>query len=423
MIFFNKPYKKNSKNKTKLIFDFKIDDELKSVWFEVEKDYEKYLCDDRVDAIVVGMLSYAMRNGHDIVSDSYITEEILYKITNYLIPSLTKYSEKLKPIRIDIKTKQTINNFGGVGTGCSCGIDSIHAYLNNYNRKEKQYKLTHLCINNVGAFNETYSEEGIEKVKRERYKKSIEFAKKVNLPLIITNSNFFEEIPQIHMYTHTYSSCFAILCLQKLWRTYYYGSSGYDLSSFNIKDTSEKDAADYELLSLDCFSTNSLKIYSEGGAYDRLEKTSHVYKSEILKNHLHVCLKKSYNCNVCDKCRRTLLTLYSLDANMEEYNNIFDIDYFQKNIDEYYEWIYKEHLWNSHNMNEQTFNLLLKKHNFKEFIKKYNLEHNINSDKNDYKSMYENIINSKSYKIGNMIMFIPRKLKRIIGGMSNEKNP
>ena len=189
MITINKPYIKKEKNKSRLIFDFKIDKEKKQIWFEVENEYSKYLCDDRVDAIVVGLLNYAMKNNHNIKSDSYITEELFYKLKTYLIPALSKNAEDLHNININIKTIEAVNNAGGVGTGCSCGIDSMHAILNHLDIKEKQFKLTHLCINNVGAFNECYSESGIEKVRKERTKESEKFAKEIGLPLIVTDTN------------------------------------------------------------------------------------------------------------------------------------------------------------------------------------------------------------------------------------------
>ena len=154
MIILNKPYIKKEKNKSRLVFDFKIDEDKKQIWFEVNNEYSKYLSDDRVDAIVIGLLNYAMKNNHDIKSDSYITEELLYKLKTYLIPSLSKNAEGLHNINIDIKTIETSSTANGVGTGCSCGIDSMHAILNHIKIKEKQFKLTHLCINNVGAFNE-----------------------------------------------------------------------------------------------------------------------------------------------------------------------------------------------------------------------------------------------------------------------------
>ena len=413
MIFLHKPYIKEDKKTSRLIFDVDIDSEKKQVWFQVDNEYKEYLCDDRIDAILVGLLSYAMRNNHDFESDSYITEELKYKLTNYLIPTLSKYDEKLSKININIKTKQTIKSANAVGTGCSCGVDSIHAYLEEIKNESKQFKLTHLCINNVGAFNETYKEAGIEEVRKYRYKKSIEFAKEVKLPLVITDSNFLQEIYQNHLQTHTYSSTFAILCLQKLWGVYYYGSSGYDFTSFNVIDTSEHDCANYELLSLDCFSTNNLKIYSEGGAKTRLEKTKDIYKDKLTKKYLHVCVKEKDNCGVCTKCMRTLLTFYALDANMNDYKNIFDIDYFNNNIEEYFEWIYKEHLWNDKNINEPTYKLLLNKEQFIEFKNKYDEQHK-QEKPIDYKEKYEKVINSKTFKLGDMILKIPRKIKNII---------
>ena len=411
MITIEKPYVKKFKYKSKLFFNIIINKEKKKIWFEVDNKYAEYLCDDRVDAIVVGLLHYAMKNNHNIQSNSYITEELLYKIKTFLIPTLTKYDKRMHNINIDIKTKPACENAGGVGTGCSCGVDSLYSYLSNNKTNIKQFKLTHLCINSVGAFNETYKDEGVEKVKNERYKKSIEFAKEVNLPLIITNSNFLEEIYQVHYYTHTYSSTFAILCLQKLWKTYYYGSSGCDFSTFSVYDNAEHDCANYELLSLNCFSTNNLIIYSDGGAKDRLEKTKYIYKDKLTKKYLHVCLKKAYNCGICDKCRRTLLSLYALGANIEEYNNIFDTKYFLKNKEEYFDWIYKEHIWNNE-MIESIYEMLKNDKDFKNYLKKQ--EDRNKNDLIDYKKEYEKIINSKSFKLGNAIMKIPRKLKRII---------
>ena len=83
MIFLHKPYINQKKNRSQLVFDIDIDKDKKSVFFEVDKKYEKFLCADRVDAIVVGLLQYAMLNNHDIKSDSYITEEILFKINRF----------------------------------------------------------------------------------------------------------------------------------------------------------------------------------------------------------------------------------------------------------------------------------------------------------------------------------------------------
>ena len=261
-------------DKSRLVYKIKIGDETKDVWFEVEKQYGKYLCYERSDAIVIGLLSYAMRNHYDIATKVPVTEELLYNINNYLIPSLTKYDEKLYPCKIIAQSECAVKNIGeGVGTGISCGVDSFHAIYKHLNTKYDGFKLTHLCINDVGAFNECYSSEGIDNVKKKRYNTSINVAKEIGLPLIVTDSNFSEAFKQNHLLTHTYSSMFAVFCLQKLWKIYLYGSSGYDFTIFNLRNNSYNDSAFYELLSLNCFRTKNLTVYSEGGALDRLEKT------------------------------------------------------------------------------------------------------------------------------------------------------
>lgn len=413
LIYLYKPYIKKLKTKAKLIFDIDINNEKKSVWFEVDKEYEKYLCDDRVDAIFIGVLSYAMRNGHDIKSDSYITDDILFKIKEYLLPSLTKYGKSLSKVQIDIKTKPAIDNIGAVGTGCSCGIDSLHAYITKAKEKNKKYRVTHLCINNVGSFNDTYKDAGIANVRRKRIEESKKFAKEVNLPLIITDSNFQEVIPQEHYLTHTYSSTFAILCLQKLWGIYYYGSSGLDLSTFNIQDNDLHDCADYELLSLYCFSTSKLTIYSDGLAETRLEKTEDIYQDKLVKKYLHTCLKEAYNCNVCSKCRRTLLSLYALTENLDEYSEIFDINYFNSHKEEYFEWIHTQIRWEP--MLQSIYDKLLMRPDFKAFIESKQ-EKDIPEEPtyNYYQEECNKILNSTTYKVGKAILYLPYKLKNMI---------
>ena len=88
MIRIEKPYIISKNDKTRCICDIFIDNKKHSIFFEVDKKYGKYLVDDRIDAYVIGLLNYAMREGQDIESDYPITEELLYNIRTTLIPSL-----------------------------------------------------------------------------------------------------------------------------------------------------------------------------------------------------------------------------------------------------------------------------------------------------------------------------------------------
>ncbi len=75
-------------------------------------------------------------------------------------------------------------------------------------------------------------------------------------------------------------------------------------------------------------------------------------------------------------------------------------------------------------MNEPTYQMLLKKEEFRKFIDKkekesldnseINNESNLSNEVNYYEEELKRVINSKTYKIGNIIMLIPRKIKQYI---------
>ena len=428
MIFLHKPYIKNIKNKSRLIFNIDIDNEQKEVWYEVDKEYGKYLCDDRVDAILVGVLHYAMEKGHDIESDSYVTDEILYKIKTYLIPSLTRYAETLNKITISIKTKKPLEGSNGVGTGCSGGIDSLHSIIVNKDQKNKDFRLTHLCLNNVGSFNSCYKENSLEEVREFVIDKAKRIAKEVGLPLIITDSNIQNVIMESHYLTSTYSSVFAILCMQKLWKIYYYGSSGLDYSKFSIIDNDKHACSHYELLSLDCYSSSGLKIYSEGGAMTRFDKIERIYKNPLVKKYTHTCTVKMHNCNQCPKCKGLLLALYALTDDLKDYKMILDIDYFYEHKHDYFKWIYEEHLYGL-GMYEHTYQELLKRRDdFRKVIdeieneKKEDISEPVVNDYNYYEEEYKKVVNSRAFKVGSIIMYIPQKLKAWVIKTKNKEN-
>ena len=341
MIIIEKPYITEANGKSRLVADIIVDDKTKQVFFEVENEYAKYLCYERSDAFLIGILNYAMRFNHNIICKAPVTEELLYNINEYLIPSLAQNDSRLSNITIDALTEaKPIKNAGGVGTGCSCGVDSFHVIHNHHNSIYKSMNLTHLCINSVGSFHIGYAKYGMDKARDDVRKKASEVAKELKLPLIISDSNIKKEFDIYFEHNHTYYSMFAVYCLQKLWKTYYYAST-YTFANFNLKNNSTKDTAYYELLSLQCFSTHNLQLYSEGSTKDRLEKTTTIINDKLVQKHLHVCCTKGYNCGVCLKCRRTLLTLDIL-GKLDDFREVFDIDYYKAHRGEYIKWLYEE---------------------------------------------------------------------------------
>lgn len=318
--------------------------ESRPVWFEVEEKYGLYLCDERSDAFLIGVLNYAMREQCDIRCEAPVGAQLLYQIRTYLIPSLIRNSKVLYPVNIEAEIDATaIQNAGGVGAGISCGVDSLHVVMNYADSIYPGLKLTHLVLNNVGAFWRGDQDNQYEW----QANHAQEFCKRYGFELIQTNSNIADAIPQNHFLTHTYSSTFAIYALQKLWNVYFYGSSGEDFTSFSLKDNDSHDAAHYELLSLDVFSTRSLKIYSEGGAIDRFDKLREVIEYAPSYKYLHVCTSdQGPNCCRCPKCLRTLTALDALGA-LDRYSESFDINDYKQNRKDRLRWLYSQQVYDS----------------------------------------------------------------------------
>ena len=340
MITIEQPYITELDGKSKLVADIIVDDKTKQVFFEVNNEYAKYLCYERSDAFLIGVLNYAMRFNHNIVCKAPVTEELLYSINEYLLPSLAINDKALSLIAISAPTEaEPMKNAGGVGTGLSCGVDSFHAIHNLKNSKYKSMNLTHLCTNSVGSFHRGYAKYGMNRARDDVRKLAVQVAEELNLPLIISDSNIKKHFDISFGLAHTYYSMFAVYCLQKLWKIYYY-SSGVMFSDFTLKENSKNDTAFYDLLTLHCFSTHNLQLYSEGATEDRLEKTRTIINDELAQKYLHVCCTKGYNCGVCLKCRRTLLTLDIL-GKLDEFKESFNIDYYKAHRNEYLNWLYK----------------------------------------------------------------------------------
>ena len=166
MIRIKKIYIKKSKKTSSLICDIELGAlGRKELFFKVDNEYAQYLCYERADAFLIAILPYAMRNNENITSEIPVTEELMYQISEYLIPLLSRYDSKMSLIQIFANTESAIENIGAVGTGISCGVDSFHCILNNIKSKYKNFNLTHLVLNSVGSFHQGYKNYGIEKIK------------------------------------------------------------------------------------------------------------------------------------------------------------------------------------------------------------------------------------------------------------------
>lgn len=321
----------NGDQLTRLVSDIRVDNEIRTVWAEVDNKYKDYLCYERSDAFVVGLLHYAMRHNHDIVCEAPMGEYLYYQLTTCLIDAVSKGSPRMHRIHIEADIDGSkLPCAGKVGTGISCGIDSLHVLACQSSTPMKRHNITHLAFNNVGSHGEG---ERAKQLFAERRKHAENFCQEYGFELTEVNSNLMDEFEQNHFLTHTYSSSFAIYVLQKLYAIYYYASSD-SIFDFSLKDNDRKPSGYYEALILSMFSTDTLRIYCEGETSTRQEKVEKVVQYIPSYKYLNVCTSTAENCSRCEKCTRTLLALDVL-GKLEAYRDVFDINYYNQHKQHY----------------------------------------------------------------------------------------
>lgn len=314
--------------KDTLKVEVEIDGRNSLLWFQVDSEFGPYLCVERSDAFVIAVLNYAMRYGHDIQCETPLTEDLYYNLEKYLIDALVNYNPHFYRTRIQAPiASDNLSSKGAVGTGISCGVDSLQVLSSQSNMKFSGHNINFLTLNNVGSHGEG---EKAQLLFERRKRRAEQFAEEYGYQLVISDSNLHEVIPQSHFLSHTYSSLFAVYCLQKLFSVFYYASAGLKYEEFSLVDVPQRCSGSYEFISLPYFSTRTLRIYSGGEGMTRMEKIREISSYRPSYKYLNVCLEEDNNCGRCEKCVRTILALDALGV-LYKYHEVFDLDYYQKN--------------------------------------------------------------------------------------------
>lgn len=326
MITVNIPHLRSEGNQAVLVDTIVIDGAEKELWFKVDKKYSEYLCTERGDAYLIAVLNYAMVNRHDITVKVPVSEDLLYNVERYLMDALIENNPAYyRPVIDAVPTSERLPDAGAVGTGISCGVDSLHSLANHHASEYKGHNITHLAFNNVGSHGNGPKAHALFHSRMER---PAEFAKEYGFELVVSDSNLMEVIPQDHFKTHTYSSMFPVFCLQKLYSVYLYASAGYRFNEFRLNQDGLICCGSYEMLSLPCFTNGSLKVLSEGLGKTRMDKLKKIIGYEPSYKYLNVCLLEGDNCGRCEKCVRTILGLDALGA-LDLYSSVFDVPYYR----------------------------------------------------------------------------------------------
>lgn len=324
--------------KSRLSADVVEDGEVHPLWFEVDDKYGKYLCDERSDAFVIGLLHYALRYGHDIVSDVPMTRRLYEQITDQFLPAFAK-ANGIRQVMLTVPVAEEIDHPAHeyhAGGGVSCGVDSLHVFA-------KHKDLTHGCIWNMHGVTSTDETPETRALGWQNLKRHAEvFTKYVGCGLVVGDTNYDRGcLPKLRFDgSVTFGNLFCVFAMQKFWSRYYIAST-YDVDEFNISAGINADPAHYEFLLLSLVSLRDITFRLDGAACNRCEKVRDLLDYEPSKKFLTVCWKINEhheNCtDHCPKCMRTVLDLAAWNA-VDEYKERFDV----KSWHEHQEWYIAE---------------------------------------------------------------------------------
>lgn len=331
VIKIGKPYIEEDHNETRLCTKVIMHNQEQVLWISVKKEYQTYLVDDRLDAFVVVLLAKAMREKADVICEAPVTRRLLYQINQYLIPMMSSNTDEYYHISIHaISTDKRLENWGGVVSGWTGGVDSMFTLLRNFQEpKDSAHKLTHLMVTNNGAIEGTGSSN--------TFRKMIEKAENGIIPetgfqMIGIDSNFQEALQEHFIAIHTLRYAAVILALQKLFSVFLH-SAGYAFSSLSLE---AKEIAYYELVVLNCFETDNTVLYSSGGAFSRLQKVVQLSDFPLAYQYIHPCIYAlSDNCGECKKCYSLEAALYAI-GKLDLFSAVFDVERFKKEKDRYF---------------------------------------------------------------------------------------
>lgn len=324
-----------------------IDGSLEIVNIEVNQEFGDFLVIDRIDSLVWGLLHFAVSNGYDIESDLPITEDLWYNLEYNFIDTLATNPGNFRisicaPLVSAMPHKSNI-----VGTGISCGVDSLYTIASHEERVPIPYRITHLCFFDAGSHDTGKESDFSNELYMGRLALCRRFAEEYEYGFIQIKNDLYKLIDKYagysHIENHTFMALSCIYAIQQAFSKYYY-SAGISYHNFSCTSKHPKgllDSAYYDLLTLHIATIPHLKFISAGGAIDRISKTKIVASYKPAMKYLNVCVNSVENDSSCFKCIRTMLTLDALGC-LERFRKVFNVDYYKAHRKKYIEYMYIE---------------------------------------------------------------------------------
>lgn len=297
--------------------------------FDFPEKYGEYICMEYADPFVLMALEYAMAKQYDIECEQAMTEKLYYQLTNYFIPLLSENTKTFHKIALSAKTVPTPNyKATGVGTGMSCGVDSLHTVLKYKDFPMEKYKLTHLLFLNNGAMGDMDYKKSCNIFKLE--KQHLQNASnELGIELICVNTNMvalYGEIAE-HRANNNEGPKIAsvVYAMRKLFSIYYIAST-VGIERFHFSDS---DVGYFAPFTAGILSSDVRFYVGDLDTARRIDKVKAIADNRVAQKYLHVNTVR--NCGKCPKCIRTMAELWTLDK-LDLFAEVFDIQNFKKHF-------------------------------------------------------------------------------------------
>ena len=306
----------------------------KTMWVAVEEKNEDMLADNVYDPFVLVPVILGMYYKQDVHIDGNISPRLYHNMQHYLMNIFDRFSDHTSPIKFTVNGFDTVKNPSGggtlIGTGISCGVDSLVTIYDNYiNETDPNFRINSLFFVNCGTHGD-FENEKTNKRFWNRVALNKTAAEDLGLPMYLIISNYHAYTHKIGEETIGYLAIYScIISLQKYVKRYLTSSNiSYDEIAQFSRAARDLDLAEYcesfmpHLVSTECF-----ELVIDGCQYTRAEKTEHISDWEFAQKHLNVCVTPvdgATNCCCCDKC---MMTLIALEANekLEKFKKVFDL--------------------------------------------------------------------------------------------------
>lgn len=316
-----------SKLETEIVCDNPSINLTKTLYFEVDGKWEKYLTQEVSDAFVLALLEYAMENRCDLHFEAPMTEDLKYQLERYLIPAYAKNIDGLYPINLCGEvTSNKIESQNVTGTGFSGGVDSFYTVLSHMNINYKTKGITHLLLAVNGAATTGLSEEINKKWFMEETNRFEPVSKELGMEFIGVNSNIslINKNKRVLKGGSIIPTSGFVHALRKLFGTYYWASA-YEANIFKFSNI---DGGYMETFAVPLVSVNGLRFYHDGCEISRIGKVKYIADNPIVQRNLTVC-SQPVSCGHCPKCLRTMAELNSLKK-LELFSEVFNVNEYKK---------------------------------------------------------------------------------------------